>query len=576
VLTAPVRSGASDPAGQTDRADEVVAEVLGRPRPVRVEVRQRRALAGLGTVLAALVVAAVATGAGALWWPALAVAVLTVGYLALGARVRHLSAEREMAAAFLPEGPIDWEALGRELAAADPATAERALEPLEEAPTVQVHTSDLVRFVFAYSLGLLLTPVVMALRLGGDLSELRRHEIIDRLVRLQQYGRSQSVRVVAAGVVATAGVTTVGAMVSPAIASAAPGVSATAGLHNRAGTIYTVKKGDDLRRIAARFGTTISAIVQANHIADRNLIYVGQHLVIPSASTGSGADVGSGGRGLGSSPAFTDASSYTVRSGDTLANIAGRFGTTVSALASANHIANPNLIYVGERLSVPGGSGGSSSSGSSGGGGATATPATGSYTVRSGDTLANIAARYGTSVSTLAAINHLSNPNLIYVGEVLQVTGHASAPTSSGGSGGGSADPTPSRGSSAPSGGESRAQAEAVRVALAQVGRPYAWGGASPSTGFDCSGLVEYAYAAAGISLPHYTVAQYQDTTRISESQLQPGDLVFYDTGSGAQPGHVTMYIGGGRVVSSNMPGTNVQTQSISWDGRIMGFGRVR
>jgi cell wall-associated NlpC family hydrolase len=114
-----------------------------------------------------------------------------------------------------------------------------------------------------------------------------------------------------------------------------------------------------------------------------------------------------------------------------------------------------------------------------------------------------------------------------------------------------------------------------VRVALEQLGKPYVFGGSGPSA-YDCSGLVTYAYAAAGVSLFHYTVDQFDDTAPISESQLLPGDLVFYNTGAGAQPGHVAMYIGGGSVVASNHQGTNVQTQSISWDGTIMGFRRVR
>jgi cell wall-associated NlpC family hydrolase len=84
-----------------------------------------------------------------------------------------------------------------------------------------------------------------------------------------------------------------------------------------------------------------------------------------------------------------------------------------------------------------------------------------------------------------------------------------------------------------------------------------------------------YAWAAAGVSLPHYTVSQYDDTTRISAGQLLPGDLVFYDNYDGPQPGHVAMYIGGGQVVAANETGTNVQTQSISWDGTIIGYGRV-
>ena len=112
-------------------------------------------------------------------------------------------------------------------------------------------------------------------------------------------------------------------------------------------------------------------------------------------------------------------------------------------------------------------------------------------------------------------------------------------------------------------------------MALGQVGKPYEWGGAGPDS-FDCSGLVEYAWSHAGVSLPHYSVTQYEDTARISRSQLEPGDLVFYDTGDGAQPGHVTIYIGAGQIVTADSPGTVARVEVVDWDGIPMGYGRVR
>lgn len=102
---------------------------------------------------------------------------------------------------------------------------------------------------------------------------------------------------------------------------------------------------------------------------------------------------------------------YTVVAGDTLSGIAARFGPSVANLVSWNGITNPNLIRVGQILNV-------------GGGAAAPAPAqTGQYTVVAGDTLSGIAQRFGTSWQTLAAINGLSNPNLIRVGQVLKVTG---------------------------------------------------------------------------------------------------------------------------------------------------------
>lgn len=98
-------------------------------------------------------------------------------------------------------------------------------------------------------------------------------------------------------------------------------------------------------------------------------------------------------------------STYTVRSGDTLSSIAAKFGTSYQALASLNGISNPNLIYVGQVLRVNG----SASTGSV------------YYTVRAGDNLSAIASRYGTSYQSIASLNGLANPNLIYAGQTLKI-----------------------------------------------------------------------------------------------------------------------------------------------------------
>lgn len=96
---------------------------------------------------------------------------------------------------------------------------------------------------------------------------------------------------------------------------------------------------------------------------------------------------------------------YTVQSGDTLSSIAARFGTSYQALASLNGISNPNFIYIGQVLRVNG----SASAGSV------------YYTVRAGDNLSAIASRYGTSYHSIAALNGLANPNLIYAGQTLKI-----------------------------------------------------------------------------------------------------------------------------------------------------------
>jgi peptidoglycan DL-endopeptidase CwlO len=97
-----------------------------------------------------------------------------------------------------------------------------------------------------------------------------------------------------------------------------------------------------------------------------------------------------------------------------------------------------------------------------------------------------------------------------------------------------------------------------VAAAESRVGDAYVWGAAGPSS-FDCSGLVMWAYAQVGISLPHFSGAQYADTTHIPMSDLQPGDLVFF-----ANPGqHVAIYIGGGRIVEAADPAIGVHITAL-------------
>jgi cell wall-associated NlpC family hydrolase len=100
---------------------------------------------------------------------------------------------------------------------------------------------------------------------------------------------------------------------------------------------------------------------------------------------------------------------------------------------------------------------------------------------------------------------------------------------------------------------------QAATIALRYLGIPYLWGGASPSTGFDCSGLVMYVYAQLGISLPHYAAAQYQLGTPVDRSELQPGDLVFFDALD-----HVGIYIGNGQFVHAPQTGDVVKITALA------------
>lgn len=101
--------------------------------------------------------------------------------------------------------------------------------------------------------------------------------------------------------------------------------------------------------------------------------------------------------------------------------------------------------------------------------------------------------------------------------------------------------------------------AGAVAAAESRVGDWYQWGASGPNT-FDCSGLIMWSYAQVGISLPHYSGAQYADTTHIPMSALQPGDLVFP-----SDPGeHVAMYIGNGEIIEAPYTGAQVHIVPMS------------
>lgn len=158
--------------------------------------------------------------------------------------------------------------------------------------------------------------------------------------------------------------------------------------------IYIVARGDTLKSLAARFGSTVESIVASNpSITNPNVIYEGQRLTIYS--------------GPATPPPVTpppaSGQTYYVVRGDTLRRIAAKFNTTVDAILKLNpRITNPNIIYVGQAIAIP------------------AQAIT--HIVQRGDTLRIIAHTYGTTVDAILALNpKIKNPNLIYVGQVIVV-----------------------------------------------------------------------------------------------------------------------------------------------------------
>jgi LysM repeat protein len=171
---------------------------------------------------------------------------------------------------------------------------------------------------------------------------------------------------------------------------------------------YVVQPGDTLMRIAARHGVTVSQLAAANGLRWNAWVYTGQRLTIPG-ETAQPAPSPSG-------------QTYIVRPGDTLMSVAARHGVTSSQLASVNGLYRNAWLYVGQRLTIPGG-------GTPGAQPAPSNPPsnTGStYVVKAGNTLFSIARWHGTSVSALRAANGLHS-NTIYVGQRLTIPGGSSS-----------------------------------------------------------------------------------------------------------------------------------------------------
>ncbi|HJX61039.1 MAG TPA: signal peptidase I [Dehalococcoidia bacterium] len=173
---------------------------------------------------------------------------------------------------------------------------------------------------------------------------------------------------------------------------------------------YQVQPGDTLFDIALRFGADVQALATLNGLSSAQVVWVGQVLQVPGTAPASPPTPAPAPTSTPSQPSVPTLE-YTVRPGESLSDVAAFFGTTVEVIAALNSLANANLVVPGQRLLVP------------------ALPATtapgrefmSEYVVQSGETLTDIAGRFGTTVEALAAANSLANPSAIRVGDHLLV-----------------------------------------------------------------------------------------------------------------------------------------------------------
>lgn len=318
---------------------------------------------------------------------------------------------------------------------------------------------------------------------------------------------------------------------------------------------YSVKKGDTLSHIASKYNTSVSNLKNLNGLQS-DLIYVNQTLTVSKTTSTASAAVKT------STPKATAASSttsktYKVVPGDTLSGIAKKHNISLSNLKSWNKLTS-DRIYPGQVFVVSGSAQAAAKPSQTVTQPATSTqpaaPASGTYTIKPGDTLSKIATQHKMTVAQLKSLNNLSS-DLIYAGKVLKVSATVQAPA---------APAAPSAGK------ESTSQPavagdvqKVISAAKAVIGTPYKWGGTSAS-GFDCSGFIYYAFNKGGKSMSRTSAEGYYSRSYYVNNP-QPGDLVFFENTYKKGISHLGIYLGNNQFIHADNSGVRITSINDSY-----------